>query len=106
MDIWYISRKVGIFFSFWYVVPRKSGNPGHLRLLARAFHLGVKMVKLDPKSSFKFIFLNFIITIYGKSQTTAIEKFTFLTPWRGFEPIIFGSQCGDTDYYTTPPRAT
>jgi hypothetical protein len=26
--LWYIFWSFGIFFSFWYVVPRKSGNPG------------------------------------------------------------------------------
>jgi hypothetical protein len=26
--IWYILWPLGVFFPFWYVVPKKSGNPG------------------------------------------------------------------------------
>jgi hypothetical protein len=32
MVIWYIFGHFGIFFPFWYAVPKKSGTPGRERL--------------------------------------------------------------------------
>jgi hypothetical protein len=71
---WYISWKVGIFFSFWYVAPREIWHPWSSALAGKGnFNWEKKMGKLDPKTFLlSFIFLNFTITIDGKSTIRAL----------------------------------